>query len=483
MNNLLKATDYILKFGILIGLLLRVFQFFFNRALWYDEAALAVNIINRDFSQLLQPLDYNQIAPVLFLWGQKLMTLLFGQTDWSLRIIPVLVGISCIWLTFKLGKLVFNEKIGLLASLIISLSHPLIYYSTESKPYILDQFFFLLITLLFITFLKNRNGQSLFHLCVVGILGISFSFPIIFLLFSIGIILLPDLVKNETKLKFNLVFVLSSWALLFAFLNIFLFGEHGSDGKMNTFWASHFAPYSGELITTLTWYPSHYAQIFYTIIGFPKFFAIIPILFSVLGLFAFLKEEKQITLAFLLPIIIHLVISGLHLYPFVERLNLYMAPTFSFLIAIGIYKISNKLLLNISLIILVISLIFPITIKIPFQREEIKTPLEYLSKTIKDSEVIYVYYGSKPAFEFYKKHYFRNTNIQIEYGIESRDNLEFHKKQLINIKKLDWLIFSHIYTKEISEEKYILSIINDFNSRPTKEKSALNAALYKVGTN
>src|SRR5690606_12042987 len=57
---------------VVLGIVLRLRQYFANRSLWVDEASLALNIINRSFGGLTQPLDYNQGAPVGFLFIEKL---------------------------------------------------------------------------------------------------------------------------------------------------------------------------------------------------------------------------------------------------------------------------------------------------------------------------------------------------------------------------------------------------------------------------
>jgi hypothetical protein len=49
---------------IFIGIILRLIQYGINRSLWLDESLLALNIVNKSLSELLRPLDYNQIAPV-----------------------------------------------------------------------------------------------------------------------------------------------------------------------------------------------------------------------------------------------------------------------------------------------------------------------------------------------------------------------------------------------------------------------------------
>ncbi|MCK4678882.1 MAG: hypothetical protein KAT48_12180, partial [Bacteroidales bacterium] len=47
---------------IAIGICIRLRNYFFNRALWLDEATLSLNIVNRDYLQLLKPLDTLQVA-------------------------------------------------------------------------------------------------------------------------------------------------------------------------------------------------------------------------------------------------------------------------------------------------------------------------------------------------------------------------------------------------------------------------------------
>lgn len=57
---------------IVVGMALSVAQFVANRSLWHDEACLALNIVNRSFLDLTQPLDYAQGAPLGFLMPEKL---------------------------------------------------------------------------------------------------------------------------------------------------------------------------------------------------------------------------------------------------------------------------------------------------------------------------------------------------------------------------------------------------------------------------
>ncbi|MDE5108199.1 MAG: hypothetical protein O4808_14405, partial [Trichodesmium sp. St17_bin3_1_1] len=56
---------------IAFGVALRLIQYLSNRSLWADEAVLALNIVNRSYLELMQPLDYDQGAPIGFLIVEK----------------------------------------------------------------------------------------------------------------------------------------------------------------------------------------------------------------------------------------------------------------------------------------------------------------------------------------------------------------------------------------------------------------------------
>jgi len=67
MNSKFHLEQIIIKTIILLGIILSLVQFFYNRSLWRDEVGIALNIINRNHFELLMPLKYLQVAPILFL--------------------------------------------------------------------------------------------------------------------------------------------------------------------------------------------------------------------------------------------------------------------------------------------------------------------------------------------------------------------------------------------------------------------------------
>ena len=75
-----------------------------NRSLWYDEAALALNITSRGFVELVAPLDYLQTAPPMFLWAERLIVILFGANDWTLRLVPLGAGVVTAPVTWVVAR-------------------------------------------------------------------------------------------------------------------------------------------------------------------------------------------------------------------------------------------------------------------------------------------------------------------------------------------------------------------------------------------
>src|SRR5687767_16036395 len=85
--NQLSARENILTGLILLaGSLLRLRQYLTGRSLWLDEAMLALNIVNRNYGELFQPLDYDQGAPIGLMLVEKTFNLIFGRNEFSLRL-------------------------------------------------------------------------------------------------------------------------------------------------------------------------------------------------------------------------------------------------------------------------------------------------------------------------------------------------------------------------------------------------------------
>jgi uncharacterized membrane protein len=171
-----------------LGGALRFAQYLANRSLWLDEAFLALNVVQRPFSQLLQPLDDEQVAPIAYLLAEKLAVITPGDNEYALRLFPCLAGIAALLLFYAVAKSCLAPK-GLLISLVLfAVSGPLSYYSSEVKQYSSDVTVALLLYFLVLRYVERGelSGRSAVLLGTGGAIAIWFSHPAIFVLAGIG---------------------------------------------------------------------------------------------------------------------------------------------------------------------------------------------------------------------------------------------------------------------------------------------------------
>ena len=237
-------SNKIAKSILPIGVFLSFFQFFFNRSLWMDEAFIGNNLINRNFLQLLEPLDDDQVAPILYLYVQKFIILLFKYDELSFKILPLICFISSSILFYKIITSYFsNYLVQIFAFSIFSSNYVLIYYSSEVKQYIVDVFVTLLIYYFTIKSLKSSKHQLL---CLVGVITIFLSNISIIVLFCSWFFLFYHyVIKSMIKIK-KLVIIGLVWALFFGIYFFAFIHNHPTRDFMQDYWlrAGAFMPYS-----------------------------------------------------------------------------------------------------------------------------------------------------------------------------------------------------------------------------------------------
>lgn len=163
-----------------VGVVLRLRQFLFCRSLWLDEAMLAVSIAARSPLELLRPLEYNQNAPILFLWLTKAFTEVFGVNELALRALPQVLGALAIFFLTLAAAKAFGRAAMIAAASLAALSPALIRYSNEAKPYGTDAF---VTTALLLAFAARDPGfgqRDAVRLGAFAGLGVILSNPAVF---------------------------------------------------------------------------------------------------------------------------------------------------------------------------------------------------------------------------------------------------------------------------------------------------------------
>lgn len=471
LKNTLKSKAHIII--ILIGVFLRLRQFFFNRSIWGDEAFLCVNILEKNFNDLAGALDYIQMAPVLFLYIEKIAINLFGVNEYTFRLFPLIVSILSLFLFYKFFKNIVSNTTLLLGLTLFAFSVKLIGYSAFVKQYSFDIFSSLIcFNLLLRTNFLNKKTFYFFINGIVGAILVWLSNPIIFILFVIGSwYLYLSLKEKKYDLFFNICLMISFWIVSFG-IEYFLFLKDNPSRKiMEEFWSFAFMPIFPKTIEDIKWFSTTFESIVYQFTASKKNGLIAILLIT--GIIAIIKEKKVKIGLILLPILIVLFLSAFKLYPFRARLLLFIYPSFVILLALGINKLTNVNFKKPIILVIVSLLLIDSGLKLRSRNEvdDIRLSLEVIKKNIKENDIVYVYYGAIPGFKLYQdKFLLKDTKVII-----GNNKLDLNN---IDEKVRCWVLFSYIYQK--SDVKKILSQLNKRGECLKSFSQGSEVYLYKL---
>src|SRR6185437_15559892 len=239
-KRLHQATIAVMSLGVILSL----FQFLFNRSIWLDEAMLSLNIIDRTYAQLLTPLDSLQVAPIGFLFIEKFFSLLIPNSEYGLRIFPLLCFWASIYLFYKITNQLFkNTKLTLLAVFLFCLNSSLLYYSSEVKQYIVDVFVCLLLYYFLLKNYKKEVTQYIL-LALFGALSIFLSNISIIILFTISVFLLVTQLKKQKINYLHLIIPFLTWGVVFSFYYLKFIHNHPNRNGMLSYWGNSFMPFN-----------------------------------------------------------------------------------------------------------------------------------------------------------------------------------------------------------------------------------------------
>jgi hypothetical protein len=414
-----------------IGALLRLFQYFADRPLWYDEAMLTNNILTRSVWQLAAPLSENQVAPLGFLWAVKTATAWLGSSEAALRLVPLVAGLASLVLFWKLADRSLSRPAAWLALALFAVSPRLVYYSAEVKQYSTDVLAVVAILLVAGRPLKNRNDFLL--LTLVGCVAVWFSQPAVFVLVAAATthtVLAAH--RGEMVEVRGRVAVGSAWAV--SFLLSYSAARTSLDGStvLASFWSDGFLPLPPSSTDEIHQWLAAFARPFRD----PLFFTIPPlaIVGYAAGVIAWLRNRDIVRLgSFVLPVLATMGAAGMHLYPYGDsilfggRVLLFLAPLLLLTIAHGTIVLAGAIRMPPLVWVMVIVVGFTMTrvsnrplellhASVPAARAYVHAPVlppfitEYqdprpvlrdMAEETRPGDMIYVYTIAGPTFRYY----------------------------------------------------------------------------------
>lgn len=129
----LPLTPYFLL--VVLGLALRLYHYLREPSLWHDEAALVVNVLGKTFSELLGPLRFSEAAPPFFLWLEKAVTIVWGDSLYALRAPSLLAACAALLLFVPLARRWLAPAAAPWAVFLMAASDRLLWHGCEAKQY------------------------------------------------------------------------------------------------------------------------------------------------------------------------------------------------------------------------------------------------------------------------------------------------------------------------------------------------------------
>jgi len=398
LNKILLILSAII---IIFGIAFRFYHQFIDWSFNGDEVNLGLDIINHNFRDLFNPFQSRQSAPPLFLLLEKI-TSEVAKPYISLKIICFLSSCASIFLFNRILKISFNQTIQIILLALFCFNPFILSNSLTLKQYSID----LMMGLLAVNyFFDTRNSYITFLFfvvfCLVSNVGLFFSAS-----FSIFLIVKYTFngrgggLLNWKKLKPIIPYLLAPIPYLIFF--VWFINQPGADNMKNYmvhYWNGSFIPLDLSIFKWVALQGKVIYVFFFSTYWFIGFSMLVFFLFSIYVVVLkksqiFQKSIYGIISIYIITVFIHLLLSALEMYPFSDRLFLYLAPGIYLIIGVGIEQINRQILISWNpRLIQFISLIIPISAimlyftYLPGKANDVYALLEYVNSM--DNTVVY----------------------------------------------------------------------------------------------
>lgn len=239
-NTISPGFRIALATALALGALLRLGLLLRRGSLWIDELLLSLNLAARSLLELLRPLDYQQTAPVLFLWAERLAIRIAGVHGLALRAVPFAAGVLIPLALWRVARRLVGPAPALVATAIAAVSPILVHYSAQVKPYGVDALLtVLLLDSVLATVEEPDSGGAWWRLLIWGALAVCGSTPAPLVLAGVvaGLAACPA-VRSTPGHRSWLLAAAVLWCVLFAAVYLGFERHAVTNAYLQRFWAA-----------------------------------------------------------------------------------------------------------------------------------------------------------------------------------------------------------------------------------------------------
>lgn len=410
-----------LGIAVLAGGLLRVIPFLVRPSLLLDEARISLNVASRSWLSLLRPLDYDQSAPPLFLWGVRLTTRLLGFTEYALRSLPLLAGLVTLPLIYLVARRLQPLREAILAVAIASASPLLIQYSREVKPYSLDLAVALLLLWLALRVMEVPDAPRRRRaLLIGGAIAVWASTPAVLVLAGLATALL--LRPDGASLRRFLAGAVGTWAVSFAAAYGLVYHAAATNPYLQQYWGGSFVTLWRHGAGARAW-QGFRETVWAAFVGgttepplpptadlLADIVGAVVLLIAVLGSTRLLRTRGWGSLMVVVgPLVAAFAASAIGGYPVTARLLVYAVPSLVIPVAVGCFALSESFaargrLATASAIAGILVLPMPRDIAMAAEAgsfENVRAAVGDFQRQARPGEPIYIFAAALPAWTFY----------------------------------------------------------------------------------
>lgn len=383
-----RQIPWLVNGVICIGLLIRALCYTWDVSLWHDELLLVESIIDRPLSALLLPLESEQAAPPLFLISVKLLTQLFGESEYALRIWPTFCSCAALLAFKSYAQKNLEVPAQLIACTLLAFSPGLVLFTANVKPYASDVTCSVILLILF-THPPQGSFQRILYPITVCLIP-WFSFPSIFVALSLAATqCLIGLYQSKKQLYQQAALYGIASLTSFLILYLLLIQPSSNARYLTDFWK--------DAYFTTPWLEQRNIELLVSGLqnmSFPQLSAIPWILLTciVLGLI----RSTQQTLISSGVLAACILAAALQIYPFYGRMLFFLTPFLALLISqagqtIGTQSVRTALALGLSILFCssAIPSLWKYTTSSP-KLEEVRESFQFVQAHAKPSDQVYL---------------------------------------------------------------------------------------------
>jgi len=397
---------------LITAVLARIYIYLRAPSLWNDEISLSMNVITHPLLALAHKLDFEQFAPLGFIWIERLIVDCAGVNERTLRLFPLVAGCLSVIAVWDMSRRLLDQYGALIAAALIGFAPFAIRYSNEAKQYGVELF----VTAILL-WLRSYSGDIprkppiQAGVIAAGVVACLFSIPAVFVLAGLWASYAIVVFRAENR-KRALTFVGLAgviWSAAFGVIYVTLFAPH-SDAYLHKFWlpldlAVHLRDVNlGSVIMHSFLDPCLSLN---SRIPMPLF--AVGCICLITGVYAIQRlRGSEIVLLFVTPMVLCLAAALVGKWYLFQRLMMFTAPLSAVLIAATISwttKLVGRFSGQLQLIAAVAIIAFPLKGTAYFVRhpavQDLRAAVEFCQRDMQPGDVVYVSAHAMPGWMFY----------------------------------------------------------------------------------